>query len=110
LEIFEVFETYLEDGKQVYVTKTLPNLRGTFLSVAFLMVTVAGPEVPNPGARTTSVPMSTAARGDSSLTGRLLRFSPKKLKSAEQWSWRQYYSVSPATSSLIIGMMSSVLI
>jgi len=60
----KVFETYLEDGKQVYVTKTLQICAAPFLSVAFLMVMWRDPkfriQVPGPS----SVPMSTAARGE----------------------------------------------
>jgi hypothetical protein len=100
----KVFETYLEDGKQVYVTKTLPNLRGTVSVCGFPDGDVAGPEVPNPGARTIiSADVDSSTGRIASLTGRLEILSEEAQVLLSSGAGVSTISVSPCNFVVIIG-------
>jgi hypothetical protein len=99
-----VFETCLGDEKQVYVTKTLPNLLGTISVCGFPDGDVAGHEVPNPGARTTiSADVNSSTGRIVSLTGRLEILSEEARVALRNGAHINTVSVSPCNFVVIFG-------
>jgi hypothetical protein len=67
-----VFKTYLRDKKQIYITKTLPNLLGTISVCGFPNDDVVGHKILNLGVRTTiNVDVNSSTKRIISLIDRL---------------------------------------